>query len=180
MRQKLYLVRHCEAAGQAPDAPLTNMGKQQAIALANWLSKLPIQRIISSPYARAHQSVAPLSQQLGMPIELDDRLIERVLSPVPIDDWRDRLAESFIDLDLNIAGGESSRTAMARGVAVVHQALAQGAASIVIATHGNLIALILKHYDDQIGFADWARLRNPDVYCLRFDGAEVVVELMTP
>jgi 2,3-bisphosphoglycerate-dependent phosphoglycerate mutase len=33
MSQILYLVRHCQATGQEPDAPLTEIGQQQAIAL---------------------------------------------------------------------------------------------------------------------------------------------------
>jgi 2,3-bisphosphoglycerate-dependent phosphoglycerate mutase len=48
MSQILYLVRHCQAAGQEPDAPLTAMGQQQAIALAGWLCNVSIGRIISS------------------------------------------------------------------------------------------------------------------------------------
>ena len=65
MNQVLYLVRHCQATGQEPDAPLTELGKQQAIALADWLSEVPIGRIISSPFIRAYQSAIPLSERLG-------------------------------------------------------------------------------------------------------------------
>jgi hypothetical protein len=35
MSQILYLVRHYQATGQELDAPLTDAGKQQAIALAS-------------------------------------------------------------------------------------------------------------------------------------------------
>lgn len=39
MSQMFYLVRHCQATGQEPDAPLTETGQQQAIALADWLGE---------------------------------------------------------------------------------------------------------------------------------------------
>ncbi|MGD1953550.1 MAG: histidine phosphatase family protein [Leptolyngbyaceae cyanobacterium] len=123
MNQILYLVRHCQATGQDPDALLTETGKQQAIALADRFSKVSIGRIISSPFTRAYQSIMPLSKHLGLTVEVDERLIERVLSPVPLDDWRKHLAETFVDLDLSFEGGESSRTAMTRGAAAVNQAM---------------------------------------------------------
>ena len=158
MNRVVYLVRHCQATGQAPHASLTDLGKQQAIALANWFSERPVERIISSPLTRAYQSILPLSEQLGVTIEVDDRLTERVLSSVSLDNWRERLAETFVDLDLSFEGGESSRIAMMRGVAVVSQAIYQAKNPIVIVTHGNLMALILKHFDAQVGYATWENL----------------------
>ncbi len=102
---------------------MTELGQQQAISLAGWLNDVSIECIISSLFARAYQSIVPLSEHLGLTIEIDDRLVERVLSPVPLDNWRQRLAETFIDLDLSFGGGEPSRTAMMRGVSVVNQAI---------------------------------------------------------
>jgi 2,3-bisphosphoglycerate-dependent phosphoglycerate mutase len=178
MNQTLYLVRHCQATGQEPDAPLTETGKQQAISLADWFSKLSIGRIISSPFTRAYQSIIPLSERLGLTIEVDERLIERVLSPVPLDNWRECLAETFVDLDLSFKGGESSRTAMTRGVAVVHQAMQETANPIIIVTHGNLMTLILKYFNEQIGYAEWENLQNPDVYGVKFSSEGTSVEQM--
>ena len=34
----------------------------------------------------------------------------------------------------------------------------------VLVTHGNLMTLLLKHFDPRIGFTEWQRLTNPDVY----------------
>jgi 2,3-bisphosphoglycerate-dependent phosphoglycerate mutase len=178
MSQVLYLVRHCQATGQEPDAPLTEIGQQQAISLAGWLSDVSIGRIISSPFVRAYQSIVPLSEHLGLTIEVDDRLVERVLSPVPLDDWRQRLAETFIDLDLSFGEGESSRTAMMRGISVVDLAMQQTTDPVVIVTHGNLMTLILKYFNEQVGYNDWENLQNPDVYCIQFSGKKACTERM--
>jgi 2,3-bisphosphoglycerate-dependent phosphoglycerate mutase len=178
MNQVLYLVRHCQATGQEPDAQLTELGQQQAIALAGWLSEVSIGRIISSPFARAYRSIVPLAERLSLTIEVEDRLVERVLSPVPLDNWRERLAETFIDLDLSFEGGESSRIAMMRGVSVVDRAMQQTTDPVVIVTHGNLMALILKHFNDRVGYAEWENLRNPDVYCIQFSGEGTCTERM--
>jgi 2,3-bisphosphoglycerate-dependent phosphoglycerate mutase len=174
----LYLVRHCQARGQEPDAPLTEIGQQQAISLAGWLRDVSIGCIISSPFVRAYQSIVPLSEHLGLTIEVNDQLVERVLSPVPLDNWRQRLAETFIDLDLSFEGGESSRTAMMRGVSVVNQAMQQTVDPIVLVTHGNLMTLILKHFSERVGYAEWENLQNPDVYCIQFSGEGTFTERM--
>jgi 2,3-bisphosphoglycerate-dependent phosphoglycerate mutase len=176
VNQVLYLVRHCQATGQEPDAPLTDLGQQQAIALADWLSDDAIERIVASPFIRAYQSIAPLGERLGLTIETDERLVERVLSPVPLDNWRERLAETFDNLDLSIEGGESSRAAMLRGVAAVDQARQQTTGSLVIVTHGNLMTLILKHFHGQVGYAEWESLRNPDVYRIQCDRGRTHIE----
>ncbi len=175
MSQVLYLVRHCQAAGQESDASLTEIGQQQAIALADWLGEAQITRIISSPYVRAYQSVIPLAKRLGLTIEVDDRLIERVLCSTPLNGWREKLAETFADLNLNFAGGESSRVAMRRGIAVVHEVMQQAEGAATIVTHGNLLTLILRFFDEQIGYTEWANLQNPDVYWVQVENGLVKV-----
>lgn len=37
----------------------------------------------------------------------------------------------------------------------------------VLVTHGNLMALLLRCYDERFGFEQWQALTNPDVYMLR-------------
>ncbi|QKQ75924.1 histidine phosphatase family protein [Nostoc sp. TCL240-02] len=179
MLKTLYIVRHCQAVGQEPNAPLTSEGHFQAIALADLLFSFGIERVISSPFMRAYQSIAPLAERLGISIEIDNRLTERVLCPTPLDDWRERLAESFTNLDLYLDGGESSRSAMARGIAVIDEVLQQKTSITAIVTHGNLMAMILKHFDDRIGYAEWEKLSNPDVYRVQFLNDATHVERMT-
>jgi 2,3-bisphosphoglycerate-dependent phosphoglycerate mutase len=162
--KRLYLVRHCAAYGQEPDAPLTPEGEKQAAALADFLAPFAIERILSSPFRRAQSSIAPLAARRGLPIEVDDRLVERVLSSTPLPDWRSHLQASFTDPDYCLPGGESSRAALARAVAVLRDVGGHPAATTVIVTHGNLLALLLRHCDEHVGFAEWERLTNPDVF----------------
>ena len=161
----LYLVRHCHATGQEPNAPLTPEGEAQAQRLADVFAERGVRRIVSSPFLRARASVAPLAERLGLIVEVDERLAERVLCRRPITDWRDRLRASFDDLDLCLEGGESSRAAMARGAAALQDALA-GDRPVVVVTHGNLLALLLRHLDGTSGFLAWEGLSNPDVFSI--------------
>ncbi|PYQ32037.1 MAG: histidine phosphatase family protein [Acidobacteria bacterium] len=160
----LYVVRHCKAEGQEADARLTPEGVAQASSLADSLATANIERIISSPYMRATQSIAPLARRLGLAVEIDTRLVERALCSGSRPDWQDCLRASFLDLDLSFEGGESSREAMRRAVAVVTDIQRHPAQRTLLVTHGNLMAILLKYFDDSIGFAEWCALSNPDVY----------------
>lgn len=103
-----------------------------------------------------------------MDVRLDDRLTERILSSHNHPEWRERLRRTYDDLELCYEGGESSRTAMTRAIAVVDEALNSAYDSILIVSHGNLISLLLKYYDSRIGYTEWAALSNPDVYQLSY------------
>jgi 2,3-bisphosphoglycerate-dependent phosphoglycerate mutase len=160
----LYLVRHCKAAGQAANAPLTVEGISQAGALDEFLSSIEVGQIVSSPFARALRSIEPLSDRLGIEIKLDDRLIEAALSTIDHPDWLDKLRETFIDPTLSFEGGESSQTATDRALAAIDDALKSNADPTIVVTHGRLLTLILKHFDSKYGFDEWRDLTTPDVF----------------
>lgn len=165
----IYLVRHCQATGQEAEAPLTLNGEAQAEALATALAPLGITRIVASPMRRAVQSVAPLGERLGLPVETDPRLAERVLTDRPAPDWREMLAQTFADPDLCFAGGESSRAAAARGLAAVLDCLATPHAATAVVSHGCLSTLILRHFDPRFDFESWASMSTPDLFEIRLE-----------
>lgn len=163
---EVVLVRHAAATGQDADAPLSDLGYRQAQELADFLRGLAIERVVASPYRRAVESVQPFAASSGLVVETDTRLVERVLSSRSLPDWRDHLRRSFEEPDYGLHDGESSRTAQARGVAAVLDAAAGGKRSVV-ATHGNLLALILRWVDARVGYDAWATLSNPDVFVIQ-------------
>ena len=178
MTNTLYLVRHCQTSGQERDAPLTAQGYEQAEHLAGFLDSKSVRRIVSSPFRRAQESIAPFSALRGIPVTLDERLCERVLSGTNRDDWREKLATSFADKDACLDGGESSNAAMERGVVAVMEAW-RGDGATVVVTHGNLLTLILHHFNPAIGFNDWSRLTNPDIFALTRDAERVQTVRLT-
>jgi 2,3-bisphosphoglycerate-dependent phosphoglycerate mutase len=137
--QRVALVRHCESSGQAPEAPLTETGRAQAVELAQRLEPLGIDHVLSSPYARARATIEPFAARSGLFLHIDDRLAERSLSPEPIDAWREVVRRSFEDLDFRSPGGESGRETLARGWAAI---------------------------DPSFGYDGWQSLRNPDLVLL--------------
>ncbi len=160
----IYLIRHCKATGQESTAELTSEGQIQANHLAEFLVNRQIDYLVSSPFERAISTIRPLAEQLNLKIHVDERLQERVLSTDHIEDWMERLRESFENMDQILHGGESSRESMIRGVSVIEDLFERPEENMAVVTHGNLLSLILKFYDNSYGFKEWERLTNPDVY----------------
>ena len=65
---------------------------------------------------------------------------------------------------------------MKRIVTVVEEVLKSSVQNTIIVTHGNLLSLLLKHYNHQFGFEDWKSLRNPDVFLLKRENETVTYE----
>lgn len=76
------LVRHASAGerseweGDDRLRPLDKKGRKQAAALVELLRPLDIRRLVSSPYVRCVETLAPLAAELGLEVEHDDRLAE--------------------------------------------------------------------------------------------------------
>ena len=78
----VLLVRHAKAGDrdrwEAPDdlRPLTAKGEAQAQALVDLLAGYDIDRVLSSPYLRCTQTVAPRAAARGLAVEPCDELAE--------------------------------------------------------------------------------------------------------
>ena len=80
---KLYIARHGETAWNVlnkvsgrTDIPLTEKGLQQARELAKNAVGKGIEVIIASPLLRARQTAQAVSDAIGVPVEIDERLME--------------------------------------------------------------------------------------------------------
>ncbi len=169
--KKLIAVRHCSATGQERDAALTIAGEKQAHFLADFLiqNNLQIESIISSPFTRAIQSIAPFALRTNLPVGEDERLEERILSNNPMEDWLQKLEYTFTNIDIAFLGGESTKQAMDRVASLIQDILQQKHQVTLLVTHGNLLTLILKYFDNRIGFLAWKNLSNPDIYEITID-----------
>ncbi|MEI4770572.1 histidine phosphatase family protein [Psychrobacillus sp. FJAT-51614] len=175
MKKNIFLIRHCQAEGQEADAPLTEKGYNQAIELSSFLNNITVDQIISSPYLRARQSIEPFAKVRELEIQADKRLSERILSANYLPDWLYKLKETFYDMNLKLEGGEASSEAQARIVNVIEEVLVSDIENTIIVTHGNIMSLLLKHYQDDFGFEQWKSLSNPDVFLLQFANDEYTI-----
>nr|WP_239584129.1 histidine phosphatase family protein [Aquibacillus albus] len=173
------MIRHCHAEGQHKDSPLTKQGIKQSKRLSNFIeqSSFFIDRIITSPYLRARESIKPYAENNNLLIQIDHRLQERLLSEAPIDDWMDVLEKSFSDRDFRLPGGESSNDALSRSIQVVNELMQdESSENAAIVTHGNLLAILLGEFQEDFGYEHWKTITNPDVYMIEKSNAGFTVK----
>jgi broad specificity phosphatase PhoE len=78
----VYLVRHARAGsrsrwkGDDSRRPLSKVGKAQAEGIAKQLTREPITTVVSSPYVRCVDTIAPVAERLGIELETADALAE--------------------------------------------------------------------------------------------------------
>jgi 8-oxo-dGTP diphosphatase len=78
----LYVVRHAKAGiraawtGPDQERPLTRRGRKQARRLVERFQGLEIERVVSSPFLRCVQTVEPLGEARGLPVEAAPELRE--------------------------------------------------------------------------------------------------------
>ena len=85
----LYLIRHAHAVW-TPDVnrPLSERGQQDAQRVADLLSERPLDAVYASSERRAQQTVAPLAERLGLPLQITPALDERRLARGRVDDFQ--------------------------------------------------------------------------------------------
>lgn len=67
----VILVRHAEkAAAPADDPPLSELGQRRVVALGELLAESSITRIFASDKRRTQDTVKPLAERLGLPVEV--------------------------------------------------------------------------------------------------------------
>ena len=77
---ELILVRHAEPAtseseGPDPtDPPLGERGREQALCVADWLTRAPLDRLVSRPSRRARETAEATAATTGLAVEIDERL----------------------------------------------------------------------------------------------------------
>ena len=79
----VHLLRHGEVHnpqkvlyGRLPGYRLSDLGERMAERAAEWFAGHVVVRLASSPLERARQTAAPIAARLGLPVLLDERLIE--------------------------------------------------------------------------------------------------------
>ena len=82
-RTVVHLLRHGEVHnpekvlyGRLPGYRLSDLGDRMAERAAEWFAGRDVVRLVSSPLERARQTATPLAARLGLPVVLDERLIE--------------------------------------------------------------------------------------------------------
>ena len=82
-RTVVHLLRHGEVHnpakvlyGRLPGYRLSELGERMAARAAEFFAQRDVVRLVSSPLERAQQTAAPIAEKLGLPVAVDERLVE--------------------------------------------------------------------------------------------------------
>ncbi|WP_044337888.1 histidine phosphatase family protein [Rossellomorea aquimaris] len=177
MKTFLYFIRHAHSV-YTPDElnrPLSERGKRDAERITDKLKKEKIEVVCSSPYRRAIQTVEGLVVDKDKEIILLDGLKERLLSTKPVEDFDSAICKVWKCPSFAFQGGESNLLAQKRGVSATFSLLnTYRGKRVAVGTHGNLMVLVLNHFDKRFDYDFWKNLEMPDVYRLTFDHERLV------
>ena len=156
------LIRHGESLsnregrvqGQA-NVKLSDTGRQQAAAVAAWCKSQSFQNqsceLWSSPLCRAQETAEVIGTAIGLPVQLEDKLVELnagVFQGHLWDDLADRFPEAVArwrsgDVDFQIPGGESRRHLAERGRHALKLLSVRPVHSMIIVAHGGVLTAAL-------------------------------------
>lgn len=158
---QLFLIRHGEndytrtgrLAGWTPGVGLNEIGRRQALALAEKLKAVPLVAIYSSPLERARETAAPLAEAKKLEVQ-----IVAGLGEVRYGQWqgkslkrlaRTRLWRTVQGLPsaMQFPEGETFRSVQSRAVDAVEALVRTHPKDpIAVFSHGDVIKLVVAHY----------------------------------
>jgi 2,3-bisphosphoglycerate-dependent phosphoglycerate mutase len=140
---ELILVRHglpvrIDDAGGPADPELSDEGRAQAVRLAGWLRRDPIDAVYVSPMRRAIQTAEPLADALGVDPVVDEELAEF-----------DREAHFYVPIEELKAAGDDRYLKIMRGELdgevdphTFREVVAVAVERIIEAHPGNTVAIV--------------------------------------
>jgi broad specificity phosphatase PhoE len=175
----LVLVKHSLPAIDPAVPPahwlLGEEGRARCGPLAERLRAYEPAALISSTEPKAAETASLVAQELGLAVELDERLREqdRTGAPWLSDGEFGKAVAAVFDRPEEVAfGSESLESARDRFGAAIDEHLDRGQGSLVAVAHGTVISAYAAAKAGFDGYALWCRLGLPSLVVL--DGTELV------
>lgn len=146
----MLLIRHglpihkANSDGTPADPRLSDLGREQARLVGEWLAEERIDRIYSSPMLRARETAEPLARLMNIEIELESRVRELdadAIEYIPMETLKRDHPERWREF---VAGGYASETDFAEFVSTVTAGLqhlidSNAGRRIAVFCHGGVI-----------------------------------------
>ncbi|WP_227375576.1 histidine phosphatase family protein [Haladaptatus halobius] len=126
----VYFVRHAHSSwvpDREAERPLSERSRRNAARVADLLADRDVDAVVSSPYARAAETVRPVADRHGLEVTVEDDFHERRLTDGPVETigetFESAIAGVWEDWAFAWPGGESNFAAQEHGVAAVERTL---------------------------------------------------------
>lgn len=177
---KIYFVRHAKPDFSVHDdltRPLTDKGIIDSKNICEFLKEKSINKIYSSPYKRAIDTIKELSQNLNIKIEVVDDFRERKISNIWIEDFNKFSKSQWENFEYKLNDGESLNEVQSRNINALHKILNENSnQNIVIGTHGTALSTIINYYDKTFDYLSFTKIKDvmPFIVCMEFEKTNVL------
>lgn len=138
---------------------LTDLGKRQAVDLADLVRPLGLRRVLTSEEPKTVATGAVLAGALGLPAETRPGVQEQARATAPFfenpADFHAALGEFFARPAQRVFGEEAADEAHARFRAALEAVMAEGDADELVVTHGTVLSLYVARANGLDAFAFW-------------------------
>ena len=174
---KLYISRH----GQTPlnvedlicgrsDVPLTEVGQQQAQKLAESALDKGIDVILCSPLLRARQTAQAVSDAIGVPIRIDERLVEFDFGTF---DGRSRFDEDFLwtraQMPTRFPGGESAFDLAYRVYGLLYEIKEKYSDKTVLLVCHNCVSRMVRSFFVNMSAEEYGNYHAPNAQLVEYE-----------
>lgn len=181
MNTVIYMVRHGDSPkeGNERTRELTEKGLEDAKRVTDLLKSENINAVVSSPYLRSILTVQGLANHIGQEVVFYEDLKERRFSSdanrVTDKELAPLLKKSFTDWNYSLDGGESNAECQKRAIKVLQELLTDfRGKKIVIGSHGAVMTLMMRHYDQKYDLDFLHSTSKPDIYRMEFADHKLV------
>ncbi|WP_010296242.1 histidine phosphatase family protein [Clostridium senegalense] len=177
---KIYFVRHAKPDFKILDdltRPLTDEGLKDSESLCELFKNKDINKVYSSPYKRAIDTVLPVAQMLNLEINIVEDFRERRICNKWLDDFDSFAKNQWKDFNYKIEDGECLLEVQQRNINALKNILRENNSNnIIIGTHGTALSTIINYYDVTFKYEHFERIKNimPWVVMLEFEGENFV------
>lgn len=168
----VYFVRHAQPNYENHDdssRELSPKGLADRALVTDYLRNKGVDAVLSSPYRRAMDTVAPLAEQLGLTVETVEDFRERKVDSGWIEDFHAFSRRQWADFDYKLSDGESLGETQRRNLRALDRVLERFAGkTVVIGSHGTALSTVIRHFRPGFGFGEFERIRPVMPWIVRF------------
>jgi 2,3-bisphosphoglycerate-dependent phosphoglycerate mutase len=156
----VYFIRHADSDRNIHDdrsRPLTEKGLTDCCLVTNFLKDKKIDIILSSPYKRTVDTIREFAGSINQEIEIIEDFREREIGTW-VEDITSFTEKQWADFSykLDFPNSESLAEVQRRNISALNKIIKRNIGrNIVIGTHGNALAAILKFFDVSYSYDDF-------------------------
>ena len=169
---ELYFIRHCQPNYENHDdltRELSPKGQADTGLVTGYLRDKNISAVLSSPFKRAVDTVAPFARAVGLPVITMEDLRERRIDSGWIEDFEGFARRQWADFSYKLSDGDALGEVQARMEAALEKILTDyEGGRVAIGSHGTALSVLVHSLRPGFGYEGFSRIRGLMPWAVHF------------